>query len=240
MLPGGSGTPDFVQRLADGLQQSLGISETEARDAAQQLYDGLQPEPGEGQQGVDPANVDRNALDPFSAGPDSNGNVPNNPDNRVNWARDQYRNHVDDWAGWPDGPLGRIYNPLTPNWRCNEFVQAAHVLGDPNATNYPTAQHGGYTIPTAADLANKDFAADRLVYFDSTANVQPGDIVVWYGPDDNGNLRHHTALYIGKDPVTGDDLVMYQQADAGLKINTIPNTTSILGNVPPIVRRYKY
>ncbi|MBI5117924.1 hypothetical protein HZA56_15725 [Candidatus Poribacteria bacterium] len=144
------------------------------------------------------------------------------PQDRVDWAENQYNNHKDDWKG-------RWYGKKN---RCNEFVAAAHIEGDPDAKDYPDDVHPeiGYDYPLVEDLADVYFEATKLDNF-AIEDAQPGDIIVWY--KEGGS--HHSALHIG------NGLVIYQHADFGLKKNTIEGTTSALGfKGEPIARRYVY
>jgi uncharacterized protein RhaS with RHS repeats len=142
------------------------------------------------------------------------------PQDRVDWALEQFRYFRDFWKGSYFGKKNK----------CNEFVAAAHNQGDPAAVDYPTVlRNDGYTKPTVADLANPNFARSQLDYL-PIMDAQPGDIIVWYGND-----THHTALYLG------GGLVMYQNWQQGLKLNTVQGYSQarhFTGD--PIVRRYRY
>ena len=142
------------------------------------------------------------------------------PKDRVRWVLAQYRANNEAWKG----------SFLGKRNLCNEFVAAAHVLGDPDVLDYPTVlQENEYTVPTVADLANPTFARSRLDYL-PIDQAQPGDIIVWYG-----GKTHHSAIYIGNNQV------IYQLAGVGLKMRTILDTTNLLPTkVTPIVRRYRY
>jgi cell wall-associated NlpC family hydrolase len=80
-----------------------------------------------------------------------------------------------------------------------------------------------------ADLADPNFTLSQLDYL-PIGQAQAGDIIVWYG-----NGTRHSALYLGNNQV------IYQHAQLGLKMNTVQGTTNALhfkGN--PVVRRYRY
>ncbi len=156
----------------------------------------------------------------------------NDPNNRVKWAWDQYEYHKDDWKHDSLFDKRRYGGP--GEYHCNEFVADAHQFGDPDARNYPTVNRGGYTTPTAADLADPNFAKGRLLNV-AVGRAKPGDIFVWYG---GPKEVHHVGLYMGKDE-DGKDIVMYQQPVDGLRIKTISDLTKQF-KVQPIVRRYKY
>ncbi len=142
------------------------------------------------------------------------------PQDRVRWVIAQYSTNRNAWKG----------SLLGKRNVCNEFVAAAHVLGDPDVLDYPTVlRNNEYSVPTVADLADPSFAPSRLEYL-PIAQVQPGDIIIWYGGG-----THHSAIYIGNNQV------IYQIAGVGLKMNTIQGTTAGLGfGGKPIVRRYRY
>ena len=150
------------------------------------------------------------------------------PQDRVNWAFKQLNSNKDYWKG-------EIFREN----KCNEFVAAAHSRdADPDAGKYPSAKHGNYNTPTVSDLADPNFAKDRLDYIRVTGITQivqqakPGDIIVWYDSNPDHNV-HHSAIYVG------DGNVAYQNADAGVKTRAI---SSIIKQyrLNPIIRRYKY
>ncbi len=139
------------------------------------------------------------------------------PKDRVEWVMKQYKTNKKAWKG----------SFLRKQNKCNEFVAAAHDFGDPDAFFYPRVlRNDGYTLPTVEDLANPAFIPSRLEYL-KISQVQPGDIVVWYGGG-----AHHSAIYIGNNEV------IYQSASLGLKMNTVQAITDVFGQ--PIVRRYRY
>lgn len=122
-----------------------------------------------------------------------------------------------------------------PNWysrnypKCNEFVYEAHFSGDPHGGGYPTVlRDNRYYKPTVDILADPNFSTDNLEYHPNKDNVWPGDIVVWYDGDNN----HHSGIALGNGQVA-------YASKHGAKVNTIDGATELLGNTPPIIRRYK-
>jgi hypothetical protein len=71
------GVPDFVERLADGFQQGLGLSADEARGLAQQVADGIQGAIDENRDNPDPSESDVSGNDvdasPSDSGASGNG-----------------------------------------------------------------------------------------------------------------------------------------------------------------------
>lgn len=147
------------------------------------------------------------------------------PQDRVRWVVAQYYGNKEFWKG--------VF--LNQN-KCNEFVRAAHVYGDPDAYDYPTVlrnptvvRKNEFFMPLVSDLADPLFAKNRLSYL-PIDQAQPGDIIVWYGSG-----THHSAIYIG------DNMVIYQHYLQGLKMNSVQGYSTAIGFTgTPIVRRYNY
>ena len=151
-----------------------------------------------------------NAVDPWGL----------EPQDRVRWAIDQMVNNADYWKGTVFGKKNR----------CNEFVAAAHIFGDPDVYDYPTVlRNDDYMFPTVSVLADPMFARRRLEYL-TIENALPGDIIVWYG-----NGTHHTGVFVGNGQV------IYQNWHQGIKLRPVDQVSRSLGlEDKPIVRRYKY
>ena len=147
------------------------------------------------------------------------------PANRVKWAINQYQNNRSAWA-----PVRSWRNLITGTQICNEFVYAAHVVGDPDVDGFPTVDRGNpkYFKPLVSELANPKFGTDKLDYISDPSQIQPGDIVVWYDPNKN---VHHSTIAMNQHTVIF----------AGSKgVNWV--TTSYFNNrwdMKPIIRRYK-
>ncbi len=152
----------------------------------------------------------------------------------------QFNDHKDDWKRYAF-PGAKYVVPGSWRSQCNEFVRDAHVKGDPDAKDYPTVNHGGYTTPRAQDLASPRFRRDRLEYIDDIKQAQPGDIIVWHGShtDKNGEMKYdrHVGIYVGKK-----EGVIYQTPDEGLKRRTLKDIDNDggFGKIRPVIRRYKY
>jgi hypothetical protein len=142
------------------------------------------------------------------------------PQDRVSWVLAQYLNNRTFWKG----------SFLRKQNKCNEFVAAAHILGDPDAYDYPTVlRNNDYYLPLVSNLADPGFARSRLTFL-PLDQAQPGDIIVWYGSG-----THHSAIYVG------DNLVIYQHYRQGLILNTVQGYSDARGFTgTPIVRRYNY
>jgi hypothetical protein len=139
------------------------------------------------------------------------------PEDRVNWAKNQLENNTEGWKG---------------DAECNKFVAYAHIYGDPDAGDYPRVWRGllrGYRSPLVSELADPYFESAWLDNF-AIDNARPGDIIVWYG---HGGMVHHSAIYIGNNEV------IYQHADEGVKQNTVEAVNKQF-SVKPIMRRYMY
>lgn len=137
---------------------------------------------------------------------------------RAQWAREQENLNRSFW-------LGSLFGARN---RCNEFVARAFMEGDPDYSGYPRVlRENGYTYPIVSDLADPAFASNKLEYI-PIDQVQPGDIVVWY---DQSLGVHHTAISVGGGHV------IYQNAELGVKRNSIDNVTNHYYGTPPVVRR---
>lgn len=155
--------------------------------------------------------IDAETTVPASGPYNSSPSAAERAQARVDYARSQLGSKW--WAG------EKLWN-LSTHWKCNEFVAAVHRKGDPCGSSYPTLHREGgpgllrdisravhlgegmfhdYTDPTVSDLANQEFAKDKMDYL-NIKDAQPGDIVVWYDPSRG---IHHTGVYSGEGNVIG-------------------------------------
>jgi hypothetical protein len=114
--------------------------------------------------------------------------------------------------------------------KCNRFVAAAYREGA--GLDFPKMKDGN--DPIVEELANASNYQEKLDYFRDPARLQPGDIVIWYDPNQE---VHHTAIVVAIEDQT--PIVTY--AGAGEQIKRVPldHATLKLKNVTPVFRRWR-